>query len=445
MTEVAPNMALISEDTERAIQEAIESASPALIEQYIDYLNMPEEIASLPYYRQSKAWISRAKFGQFLRALAGQPDSPLKVVSTAQKRPVPPSPTTSVLSTTGGIQGTAAASQGDRNKRQKPQNNGPQKDLLKVTSRLTETTAYLVDLSSQSAPLNKERKPITIDTWLRQEDQDSWLTVSNGNHSRKGVQVPLLGATECRTVAMKCRGVVACSEFDPALLEGYERRDNDLEKHQALLEAQELQRATEAATPCSVLASYYCAVTQSACPKSGCLGSAQMVRFTECAVPKQGKFWYISCSQTTPLERQHHCLYYIPTHINENELLKLFNGEGSTLEGLESFLGKHCTQIFHPTTGLKQKSCKSKPSHEAKQAAIQAYQSTGGIAAKPSTVDSGPTTLVLLGESLSQKYPSWHDRRRLQEFVGSQRLEEAPLGLEWMEGVLTTGRHNPCC
>ncbi|KZP01335.1 hypothetical protein CALVIDRAFT_559953 [Calocera viscosa TUFC12733] len=119
-----------------------------------------------------------------------------------------------------------------------------------------------------------------------------------------------------------------------------------------------MQRAAEPATAQSVLVNFYRAVTQAAYPKSGCLGHATMIKFTTGTVPKQGKFWFIGCSNWTPEDCHDHIQHYVPNNIDEGELLQLFSGKKINLEGMEAFISKQCTQLFHPSTGLKQKSCK---------------------------------------------------------------------------------------
>ncbi|KZO94528.1 hypothetical protein CALVIDRAFT_580235 [Calocera viscosa TUFC12733] len=82
-----------------------------------------------------------------------------------------------------------------------------------------------------------------------------------------------------------------------------------------------------------------------------------------------------------------------------------------------------------------------KLSAEAKQAAAQCFLAAGGVTAKPSTVDSGATTLALLGQPLSGKFPSFRDKRKVRDFVHAQRLEVAPLGLEWL-GIINAAEED---
>ncbi|KZO99138.1 hypothetical protein CALVIDRAFT_477574 [Calocera viscosa TUFC12733] len=82
-----------------------------------------------------------------------------------------------------------------------------------------------------------------------------------------------------------------------------------------------------------------------------------------------------------------------------------------------------------------------KPNAEAKEAAAQCFLAAGGVTAKPSSVDTGPTTLALLGQPLSGKFPAFRDKRKLRDFVQSQRLEEAPLGLEWL-GIINAAEED---
>ncbi|KZO96661.1 hypothetical protein CALVIDRAFT_527349 [Calocera viscosa TUFC12733] len=367
MANFAPTSSPLSGSTRTAVLSTIQTASSELIQRYMAYLNYTPQ-------------------------------------SSEEEVPASPTPVNR------------------KSKRQRLAQAPKNTETLKITSRTTvkevehrltlpslwpipkESTAIVLDLSGQSAPLNAEGKPLTVDAWLRQEDQDSWKTCTTGNRSKEGIPVPLLGGTLCRRVLQKCNGIVACSELDPALLEGYERWEMDLEKCQSLFEAQEIQRQLEPSSAKAVVAK------QGSCPKPGCPGSATMVKFT------------------------------------------LFSGQNIDLEGMECFVGKRCTQVFHPTTGLKQKNCSAqphnhppfpalKPNAEAKEAAAQCFLAAGGVTAKPSSVDTGPTTLALLGQPLSGKFPAFRDKRKLRDFVQSQRLEEAPLGLEWL-GIINAAEED---
>ncbi|KZO94490.1 hypothetical protein CALVIDRAFT_528725 [Calocera viscosa TUFC12733] len=272
MSETLPTSSPFSDSSDGAILSSIQSASSELIERYISYLKIPAEIASLPYYTQNRAWISKTTFGLFLRSLTGQPESPIRPLLQAQKRPISPSPGASASPVSEGLEQDSPTLVGKNSKRQRLSKPSKHPDMIEITSRThvkkiehrfslpslwpvpKEATAFVVDLSGQSAPLNGEGKQIPIDTWMRQEDQDSWKAVSNGRRSGTGIPVAILDGVPCRRVMLRCNGLVACSELDPALLEGYERWDMDMEGRQSVFEAQDAQRVAEPANAQAVIA-----------------------------------------------------------------------------------------------------------------------------------------------------------------------------------------------
>ncbi|KAJ7672715.1 hypothetical protein B0H14DRAFT_2424164, partial [Mycena olivaceomarginata] len=131
--------------------------------------------------------------------------------------------------------------------------------------------AYLVNLSNAFDSLKVGNRTLTIDRFIRTEDQDSWGGSSGhsvGDSEVVGFLPDLTTAIKCRRAHLKCKGVYTCEFIDPSHFEGCERYEPDPAATQALwkaeLDANEREAASAAGilTPCS---SFYNQIMTSKC------------------------------------------------------------------------------------------------------------------------------------------------------------------------------------
>ncbi|KAJ7508089.1 hypothetical protein B0H11DRAFT_2218088 [Mycena galericulata] len=99
-------------------------------------------------------------------------------------------------------------------------------DILRRAPVSDVDAAYILDFSGyyRAKKQTKAGKTKGLDAFLKAEDQDSCGRGTNGSTSQLTALKVLRGIPPRRSI-QECSGGYICEFFDPALLEGYQRRD----------------------------------------------------------------------------------------------------------------------------------------------------------------------------------------------------------------------------
>ncbi|KAJ7835515.1 hypothetical protein B0H14DRAFT_3706485 [Mycena olivaceomarginata] len=215
-------------------------------------------------------------------------------------------------------------------------------------------TGFVIDLSKEEYHLRdpKTNELYTIDTIIRNADNDSWETGSAMVTFAPG-EAPIA----CRRARSLCRGCTACDQLDPAL-RNVVRFELDPAPRDAIIIAQQETRRREGNTP-EERASIFIKIIR--CAK--CLAVNSNGRKCEGgpilkAKPQgtsRGHQYFVGCSGWTPKFQKGHRTHSIPDHVNENLVAKAL--AGLPLAGDLTKDTPLCSAIIHPHTGLKKKYC----------------------------------------------------------------------------------------
>ncbi|KAJ7782083.1 hypothetical protein B0H14DRAFT_2630969 [Mycena olivaceomarginata] len=159
--------------------------------------------------------------------------------------------------------------------------------------------AYLVNLSNAFDSLKVGNRTLTIDRFIRTEDQDSWGGSSGhsvGDSEVVGFLPDLTTAIKCRRAHLKCKGVYTCEFIDPSHFEGCERYEPDPAATQALWKAELDANEREAASAAGIVSRFYNQIMTSKC-KVQCDGVPVFKHLSGGA--SYGKQFFIGCSKWT--------------------------------------------------------------------------------------------------------------------------------------------------
>ena len=121
--------------------------------------------------------------------------------------------------------------------------------------------AYLLDLNhltDDDFGYNAKGEVLSIGTYIRAEDQDSWGGGSGGSvtNALKAPLVALLNNQQCQYAAFKCQGSYRCSEYNETL-HGKNRQAQDREEMKEIFEAEREVNMDEHSTPQHTAAAFY--------------------------------------------------------------------------------------------------------------------------------------------------------------------------------------------
>ncbi|KAJ7824896.1 hypothetical protein B0H14DRAFT_3727415 [Mycena olivaceomarginata] len=162
--------------------------------------------------------------------------------------------------------------------------------------------AYLVNLSNAFDSLKVGNRTLTIDRFIRTEDQDSW------------------GGLEWSFVSsgsFEVQGVYTCEFIDPSHFEGCECYEPDPAATQALWKAELDANEREAASAAGIVSRFYNQIMMSKC-KVQCDGVPVFKRLSGGA--SYGKQFFIGCSKWTGAQKFEHRYLPIPNNVDEDTL-----------------------------------------------------------------------------------------------------------------------------
>ncbi|KAJ6496154.1 hypothetical protein C8R45DRAFT_1094409 [Mycena sanguinolenta] len=348
-------------------------------------------------------------------------------------------------------------------------------------------TAILLDLSGRPDLLTRDGKPVTIDKFVRAENQESWD--GSSGHSRGDVVVcgffpDLKKGIMCRRVDLTCNGIDVCEFLDPALFAGLERYEPDEAAMQELWVHEVDQNEAEAAASSGIIARYYKRIKNSKC-KVQCGGSPTLVRLRKPST--YGKNYFIGCSKWTRSEMGLHLYWPVPPNIDEDVLQFVMEHNGR-LPDTPMTMNPKCILTVHPRVGLKncvfshiingeirtaklkRRPCgskmlifvpikesaetlhkaivtlrnphnhpmhpRTKPSAEDRlklSAAVDAAGLTGLTVQK--LLDAPSTSSIYDGKRVTETSPAFTNIRKVRKLIVEKRKVEYPKGTGW-DGVL---------
>ncbi|KAJ7794014.1 hypothetical protein B0H14DRAFT_3558479 [Mycena olivaceomarginata] len=220
-------------------------------------------------------------------------------------------------------------------------------------------TGFVIDLSKEEYHLRdpKTNELYTIDTIIRNADNDSWETGSG--RSAMVTFAPGEAPIACRRARSLCRGCTACDQLDPAL-RNVVRFELDPALRDAIIIAQQETRRREGNTP-EERASIFIKIIR--CAKCFAVNSngrkceGGPILKAKPQGTSRGHQYFVGCSGWTPKFQKGHRTHSIPDHVNENLVAKAL--AGLPLAGDLTKDTPLCSAIIHPHTGLKKKYCRS--------------------------------------------------------------------------------------
>ncbi|KAG6807418.1 hypothetical protein H0H92_007610, partial [Tricholoma furcatifolium] len=334
-------------------------------------------------------------------------------------------------------------------------------------------TAYVVDLSYIVEELDSEggEKVKALDAYLKAEDQDSWGKGTNGS-TKESVSLLCLDGLAARRSVHECNGAYQCEHFDPAILEGYSRSDGaDMSKMKEIFALEMKKNEADGGSILGITSSFYHMIKTLKCKKKDCVGVPVLKPLSN-APSSDGKNNFVGCSLWKKSEKFDHIYVPLPSQIDEAILFQLMNGREVTSMEVEVFEAG-CSTLIHPRHG-KQTMCRKlrklycpvrKIVYTSKNPAIpkvvvifegqhshppwpqekvtlngrkdlkKCMDMLGRLGVTGMTVDNAPSTLALLGMSLSEKHPAFRSRKVLSETVQQNKLQTAPAGADW-QGIV---------
>ncbi|KAJ7834423.1 hypothetical protein B0H13DRAFT_1914089 [Mycena leptocephala] len=274
-------------------------------------------------------------------------------------------------------------------------------------------TAYLVDLHDSQELLKVGKRMVTIDGFIRAEDQDSWG--GSGGHSKGDVHTAgfMPDSTEsilCRRSHLYCNGIFTCEFSDQTIFADCKRYEPDEEAMRALwtleLEANEREAAS---APGKIARHRYLPFPDNM--------DLNTVRF---AMQNNGR------------------LPGPPLTLNEKFPLtvhpRIGKGLQHCLEQLNPDIQKALIFLRNPHNHPAHP--KTKPSANDKLTLGKAVEAAGivGLTAQR-LLNASSTALVYTGERVAAVSPAFMDNRRVRSFIDEQKKKEYPRGMGW-DGVL---------
>ncbi|KAJ8514202.1 hypothetical protein ONZ45_g8232 [Pleurotus djamor] len=280
------------------------------------------------------------------------------------------------------------------------------------------TVAYVVDASSDDRFAAKVTPSVNADKFLKNEDQDSWGAGSNGS-TKAPVEVQLIGNIPCRRSSHTCNGSRRC-EFFGHHLDGYKREDGeDLEKTREIFA--NAHEHIYMGIPNSVNEDILVTLINKGSLSSAFDSSLRLYENTACASlhhPRRGKQKYCSHihfqNREVVLGKMEHApcsvqkVTYTSVDTQRPIMVVIFSGQHN-----------------HLPWPLE------KATIEAKNDLQACMKMLGKLGVTAQQVDHAPSTLALLGSSLSDKHPAYHNMRTLQDAVKLERNRDAPEGNLW--------------
>ncbi|KAK6985119.1 hypothetical protein R3P38DRAFT_3450565 [Favolaschia claudopus] len=349
-------------------------------------------------------------------------------------------------------------------------------------------TAILLDLSSSAHLLHRANgNNMTIDAFIRAENQDSW----DGSVGHKKGDVNVHGLTDdpkekyrCRRVDLICNGIQKCEHLDRTLFEGLERYEADEEEMQHLWNHELDRNEMEAASHVGILARFYTYIRTLEC-KVTCDGVVVLVPLSQ-GPSKYGKRNFVGCSKWNRSENGKHLYASIDANIDEGDLRFVIDNEGLLPERLVPTTDSTpCVLTVHPRVTLDHcpyshiidgkieiakmvpRRCHSrlvifipvapvppalshkaiiflekphnhpahprvKPSTEDKlklETAIQAVGVNGLTVQK--LLNAPNTSAVYGGKRIAEASPAYADTQKVRKAISGQKKIEHPHGMEW--------------
>ncbi|KAJ7476393.1 hypothetical protein B0H11DRAFT_1810084 [Mycena galericulata] len=347
-------------------------------------------------------------------------------------------------------------------------------------------TAFVIDLSHRDYMLRDPgtKELYTLDTIIRNADNDSWESGSGGQKSKAYVTFSPGGMRVlCRRARSTCKGCHACERIDPEL-HNISRFELDPAPFDAVLSAQAETRRREGNTPEENVAVFMKIIRDTKCAaidSKGVKCNGGPIMRVKAQGPSNGHHYFIACSSWTPKCKENHCTLTIPDFVNEHLLAKALAGQPLTDDPDKNT--QPCSRIVHPHTGLKRKHCPhihivngtqvqsrivnhpcpatrsiyvpmdssirkvlivhndtghnhpmpplTKLSFGAKDVYRECIEKNGVLGATVSKIDNAQSTLIVLGGKTPAEFsPALYNQRAKRDLLHTAKREKYPAGLD---------------
>ncbi|KAJ7434188.1 hypothetical protein B0H11DRAFT_1938859 [Mycena galericulata] len=347
-------------------------------------------------------------------------------------------------------------------------------------------TAFVIDLSHRDYMLRDPgtKELYTLDTIIRNADNDSWESGSGGQKSKAYVTFSPGGVRVlCRRARSTCKGCHACERIDPEL-HNVSRFELDPAPFDAVLSAQAETRRREGNTPEENVAVFMKIIRDTKCvaiDSKGVKCNGGPIMRVKAQGPSNGHHYFIACSSWTPKCKENHCTLAIPDFVNEHLLAKALAGQPLTDDPDKNT--QPCSRIVHPHTGLKRKHCPhvhivngtpvqsrivnhpcpatrsiyvpmdtsirkvlivhndtghnhpmpplTKLSFGAKDVYRECIEKNGVLGATVSKIDNAQSTLIVLGGKTPAEFsPALYNQRAKRDLLHAAKREKYPAGLD---------------
>ncbi|KAJ7153860.1 hypothetical protein C8R43DRAFT_1126536 [Mycena crocata] len=349
------------------------------------------------------------------------------------------------------------------------------------------SAVYRVDTSNSMELLTtKSGRVLTLDGFIRQEDQESWR--GSAGHPEGDVKVRGLTSNPeevllCRRAHLYCNGVDTCEFIDPALFAGCERYEPDFEAMRELWNHELDANEHEAASAPSILARFYARIMNSKC-KVACDGVPVLILRSK-GPSAHGKKYFVGCSKWSRDQKFQHSYWPIAPNIDEAALKFALENNG-LLPGVAPTVNATCVLTVHRRVKLqncpyshihnnrmvpakiKNRPCSvqmiifvpidvsyshlalvevrgphnhqahpnTKPSAEDRLKLGRAVEAAGLTGLTVQKLLNAPSTLTAYdGERVSTSSPAFTNTRKVRDFIGEKKKDAYPRGMGW-EGVL---------
>ncbi|KAF6745682.1 hypothetical protein DFP72DRAFT_973986 [Ephemerocybe angulata] len=355
-----------------------------------------------------------------------------------------------------------------------------------------DSTAYLVDYEDIDLGVGKDGNPLTIDGYIRQEDQDG-RGGSVGSTNGDGLLYNLFPddpdhSVQCRRCDLSCQGVKVCEHFDKSLFENCVRYKRDDGEVRDLWEKELEMNAIEASSVEAVIVRFYKRAQSEAC-KIDCDGKPRLVKLAKKSY--DGKNYFVGCSKWKKSQQWKHRYLAIPANVDEEVFKAVWENDGVFPDGGRAKLREKCALTLntrrlikdcpysHVVNGKIVRSpivrlpCKSKLvvfiplDPEIKRVIVVPQKAHNHPAhprgGKPSTANktllgkvidavgpfglstrkllNAPSTLALCdGKPLAVVAPAYGNVRAVRTAIKAKKKEAFPAGLDWNATVLEMER-----